>query len=90
MPYDITGRGITQEEKLRQQYWEANHEKRIKIGIASFFVLVALVFLAGAAALIGGVIMLASSEDVSLHLLGIAFGIILTSLVVMAALWARF
>lgn len=90
MPYDITGRGITQEEKLRQQYWEANHEKRIKIGVASFLVLVTLVFLAGAAALIGGVIMLASSEDVSLHLLGIAFGIILTSLAVMAALWARF
>lgn len=90
MPYDITGSGITQEEKLRQQYWEANHEKRIKIGIASFFVLVALVFLAGATALIGGVIILTSSEDVSMHLLGIAFGIILASLTVMAALWARF
>lgn len=90
MPYDITGSGITQEEKLRQQYWEANHEKRIKIGIASFFVLVALVFLAGATALIGGVIILTSSEDVSMHLLGIAFGIILASLAVMAALWARF
>lgn len=90
MPYDAFGQAITKEQQLREEYWAANHKKRIKLGIVCLVILTALIILAGLTAVVGGIVYLVNSEDPLMNVMGIATGVLLGSMTVMALLWARF
>lgn len=90
MPYNAIGQPITQQEKLEQEYWDANHKRHIKIGTICFFALVALVFVAGIIGLCVFSFMLATSEDMTMRVTGIGFIVTIAAMLAASVAWARF
>lgn len=89
MPYNAFGQGITQDEALRNAYWEAEHPKKAKIGLICLVSLIALIGLSGVIGLIALILFLISAAEPTLTLCGIGIAASLLSVTVMALAWAR-